>query len=426
MTVRRKPLGYDPTDPPEGVRLNFADVAARLRVTVTAMCEATGLGRATIGRLMNNTWPVRSHRNVIQEELRSLLLHHGAAEEELDTLFHARIASQARKAFDKVAQPEPPNLEGMPKRAAVNPKPEEENEHMLPAKQTLSRGARQAFQLFRNPFDSELFAEDEIFVNADFAYVREACLQAAMNATFVAVAGQSGAGKTTLVEHVEECIERDRRSIVMIRPSVLGMEPNTPVRAADILSAIVTALDARATHKQTMQQRTTQALNLLTASAEAGNRHLLLIEEAHSMSDETLRHLKRLHEARKVGRRPVLGILLIGQTELKRRLRPGYAPLREVTQRCEVVELLPLDNDLKAYLQHRAKQAGADLAKIIDDGGIEELRARLREDMGNGAGKRGMASQLYPLAVNNLLTAAMNMAAELGAPVVTRDVVRAV
>jgi type II secretory pathway predicted ATPase ExeA len=39
--------------------------------------------------------------------------------------------------------------------------------------------------------------------------------------------------------------------------------------------------------------------------------------------------------------------------------------------------------------------------------------------------RNSAVSLVYPLAVNNLVTAALNMAAELGEPLVTADVVRA-
>jgi type II secretory pathway predicted ATPase ExeA len=420
MTVRRPVLKYDPTDPPKGVRLNLADVAARLRVTVSDMCKATGLGRASIARLFTNEWPARVDRAELRAGLHDLLANAGASDDELATLFHARIGSQTRAAFDKAAKPDrdqPPEQ---------NP---EEEESMLLPKQTLSRQARTAFGVFRNPFDSDLQPDDEIFMNSEFAYVREACLQAALNSSFVALVGESGSGKSTTVEGLEDTIVRDRKPVIVIRPSVLGMEDRMyagkPVKAGDILQAIITTLDARATPKQTVEARSTQAVQLLRGSVEAGNQHLLLIEEAHSMSDFTLKHLKRLHEM-KLGRRPLLGILLVGQPELKAKLDPRRAALREVTQRCEIVELLPLDNDLKAYLQHRAKTVGADLAKLIDDTGIEEVRRRLTVERPGSGGQRRATSLLYPLAVNNMVTAALNMAAELGAPIVNRDVVRAV
>jgi type II secretory pathway predicted ATPase ExeA len=192
-----------------------------------------------------------------------------------------------------------------------------------------------------------------------------------------------------------------------------------------VLDAIIRTLDPSATIKQRMDGRTTQARKLMEAGVEVGKLHLLLIEEAHSMDDNALRLLKRLHEMR-LGRRPLLGILLVGQTELKDNLDPKYPAVREVAQRCEIVELLPLDNDVKPYLAHLAKSAGADLAKLIDDSGIEELRRQLMRDQTGRNGRRSATSLQYPLAVNNMMTAALNMAAELGVPIVNRDVVKAV
>jgi type II secretory pathway predicted ATPase ExeA len=140
------------------------------------------------------------------------------------------------------------------------------------------------------------------------------------------------------------------------------------------------------------------------------------------MPDATLKHLKRLHELRD-GRRPLLGILLLAQPELKLRLAAGLrsGTLREVAQRCEVVELLPLDSDLKPYLERRAAAANLRLADLVDDDAIECVRSRLTRKMGASA-----VSMCYPLAVNNLVTRALNHAAQLGEPRVTRDVVQVV
>jgi type II secretory pathway predicted ATPase ExeA len=424
MTVKRPPLAYDPASPPEGVRLNFADVAAKLRITVTDMAKAAGIGRASIARLINNEWPTRTDQAELREQLTALFVQHGAGADEVATLFHARIGSQARKAFDKVALPEPPRVGRRTRAKTINPEVEEE-ETMLFAKQTMTRSARQAFGLFRNPFDTELAPDDEIFINADVAYVREACLQAAMNGSFVAVVGESGSGKTTTVKCLEDLLLRDRKPVVVIRPSILAMGDRKPIRAGDVLDAIVSTLDPSVSIKGRMQGRTDQARMLLKSGVEVGNLHLLLIEEAHAMDDNALRLLKRLHEMR-LGRRPLLGILLVGQPELKAKLDPQRPSIREVAQRCEIVELLPLDGDVKAYLTHLAKTAGVELGKLIDDGGVEELRLKLTKHWPGSSGRRSATSFQYPLAVNNFMTAAINMAAELGVPIVNRDVVRAV
>ena len=65
------------------------------------------------------------------------------------------------------------------------------------------------------------------------------------------------------------------------------------------------------------------------------------------------------------------------------------------------------------------------MGEIIDASGIDALRAKLTVS-NNRRDRRDTVSLLYPLAVGNLLTASMNLAAEIGAPTVTADVVREV
>jgi type II secretory pathway predicted ATPase ExeA len=299
---------------------------------------------------------------------------------------------------------------------------------LLP-KQTLSHAARKAFSLFTNPFDGEVTTDEQMYTNGEVAYVREALHQCAVGGRFVALVGESGAGKTTIQSDLESRIERDHKSVLVIKPSVLGMEETDTrgktLKATDILAAIISALDPLASMPHTLEARSKKVAKLLASSIEGGWQHLLVIEEAHCLPEATLKHLKRLHELR-LGRKPMLGILLLAQPELALKLDPRRASLREVTQRCEVVHLLPLDGDLKPYLEHRAKAAGRTLGEFMDDSAIEEIRARLTVKRPSINGKASATSLLYPLAVNNLVTATLNVAAELGAPVVTRDVVRAV
>jgi type II secretory pathway predicted ATPase ExeA len=210
---------------------------------------------------------------------------------------------------------------------------------------------------------------------------------------------------------------------------VLGREDNDSrgkqLKAGDILTAIVQALRPGDTVAQTMQRRTTQAERALAESTTAGNTHLLLIEEAHGLPTATLRHLKRLHERMRLnGRKPMLGILLLAQPEILNRLSESRHDLREVVQRIEVMTLEPLGNDLQGYLEHRAKVAGKPLDALIDHSGIDALRERLTALPGGV--RNAPVSKVYPLAVNNAMTAALNAAAAIGAPRVTRDLVRSI
>jgi len=271
--------------------------------------------------------------------------------------------------------------------------------------------------------------DDQMFNGDEVRFVREAAWQCSQVSGFAAIVGESGAGKTTILADLEERIARAADPVILIRPSVLGMEQHeregSKLRAGDILHAIITRLAPQRAVPQTIQARTLAAQKVLAASAEIGNNHLLLIEESHGLPDATLKHLKRLHELR-VGRKPLLGILLLAQTELKTRLENGLrdGTLREVAQRCEVLQLLPLDNELGAYLACRAKAAGAQIETLIDAGGTDKLRERLTKRGTKGPDSK--VSMCYPLAVNNMFTAALNKAAELGVPLVNADVMKQV
>lgn len=417
MTVRRAPM-YDPADPPPGVRLRLGVVAAELRVTATEMAGAAGLPRATFYRLLTNEWPARSkpaERAAMRTAIEALLATHGATQAQISTLWHAYGGRGA--PYDQAAakRPADPSTTNQP----------EEPEMLLP-KQALSPQARRHFRLFTNPFDGEVQRDEHFFAGDDMRYVREAAWQCSQNGGFAAIVGESGAGKTTVLADLEARLLAEARGVIVIRPSVLGMEESNAkgqmLKSTDILHAVITTLQPEATVPQTLQARTVRAAKMLTSSAEAGAAHLLVIEEAHGLPDHTLKHLKRLHELR-LGRRNLLGILLLAQPELKLRLANGLRTgvLREVAQRVEIVELLPLDADLRGYLQCRAEAAGAKLADLADDGAVEALRQRLTRKTNTGA-----VSMCYPLAVNNMMTRALNMAAEIGAPLVTRDVITSI
>lgn len=416
MTVRRSTL-YDPADPPPGIRLRLGVVAAALHVTVTELAGAASLPRSSLYRLLTNEWPARAKpakRAAIRAAIEALLVTHGATQAQIATLWHAYGGHGAPYRAEAAASPE------------VQTTTQPEEPEMLLPKQALSPQARRHFKLFTNPFDGEVQRDEHFFSGDDMRYVREAAWQCSQNGGFAAIVGESGAGKTTVLADLEARLQAEARGVIVIRPSVLGMEESNAkgqmLKSTDILHAVITTLQPEATVPQTLQARTVRAAKMLTSSAEAGATHLLVIEEAHGLPDHTLKHLKRLHELR-LGRRNLLGILLLAQPELKLRLANGLRTgvLREVAQRVEIVELLPLDADLRGYLQCRAEAAGAKLADLADDGAVEALRTRLTRKTSTGA-----VSMCYPLAVNNMMTRALNMAAEIGAPLVTRDVITSI
>lgn len=299
---------------------------------------------------------------------------------------------------------------------------------MLLQKHTLSPEARQHFKLPRDPFTDDVQTSADVFQTANVRYVRAVLLDAALHHGFVAITGESGAGKSTLAEDLEQRIIDERRDVLVIRPYVLQMElsdtKGKTLKSGEIARAIIRSLDETVTCKSSPDALMRQLHTMLRESARSGRRHLLLIEEAHCLPVATLKHLKRFLEL-KDGMRRLLGVALIGQTELRARLHNAGPEVREVTQRCELVELAPLDADVGPYLAHKFARFGLKLDQVFADDAADAIRARLIH-LPRGGKPQDAQSICYPLIVNNLVVRSMNAAADAGYPVVDGSVIAGV
>ena len=332
----------------------------------------------------------------------------------------AELREKLKQFFATNGADIPQCLENEPEAAPATHPKESEDTEMLLRKATLTQAARRHFGLSRDPFSDEIRCADDVYMTPDARYVREAMYQTAAHGGFVAVVGESGAGKSTLREDLQDRIMRESKQIVTIEPYVLAMEDNDQkgktLKASHIAEAILEAAAPGTSPKRSPEARFRQIHKALQESAKAGNKHVLIIEEAHSLPVPTLKHLKRFFEL-KNGFERLLGIVLIGQTELAQKLAENNPTVREVVQRCELVTLLPLtDGKLAGYLKHKFARAGADIAQIMDESAVDAVAERLTVRGRSRQGKEEY-SLLYPLAVNNLVSAAMNQAAELGLPV---------
>ena len=390
--------------------LKLKDVLAGLRLQQKTLAKALDLSTASVAQLVNhNQWPKSLSADSIKEKVQGFLREHGASQQAIDTAFE--IAEPARCSASAPLG----DFQSM-------------EEAMLLRRQGLFPAAKKHFSLFRDPFADDVQSHEDVFVSPDIRYVREAMFQTAKHGGFMAVAGESGAGKSTLRRDLIDRISRESQPIIVIEPYVLGMEDNDQkgktLKAAHIAEAILNTVAPLENVKRSPEARFRQLHRVLRDSRRAGNSHVLIIEEAHGLSIPTIKHLKRFFELED-GFKKLLSIILIGQTELKLKLSETNHEVREVVQRCEVVELAPLDSRLEEYLKFKLGRLGKPLSEVIDASGVEALRAKLTIST-NRRDRRDTVSLLYPLAVGNLLTACMNLAADIGVPTVNADVVREV
>lgn len=373
-----------------------------LKLSQRELAQHLELSDAAVAQMLNhNKWP----KSVSQEALKKQILTFINSSDEGVFLEHKKGGTPSD---DDAARSEAPTDDTKEK-------------DMLLRKHNLTPEAKQHFRIFRSPFEDPRSAE-EVYMSRDARYVRENMRQIAKHGGFCAIVGESGAGKTTLKRDLAQWARDVQQDVVIIEPSVLGMEDNDikgkTLKSTHIAEAILHAVAPGQRVYRSSEARFRQVGEALRESHRAGHRHVLVIEEAHCLSVHTLKHLKRFVELED-GFEKLISVVLVGQPELADKLDPRNPRLREVAQRCEIIYLNPLNNELEAYLAQRFEQVGMELNNIISPDAISALRMRL-------SSRDGSRSFLFPLVIHNVLTAALNEAARLGIPMLTPDVIEGV
>lgn len=365
-------------------------------------------GDPVVAQMLNrDIWPARTPKTILQQQIRGFLRQQGAAEEDIEVAFEVDDEGQFQPRSIRQDKARP---------AALAPFIEEDQ---LPETVMLTQTARKHFQLFRNPFQDDVQGPEDVFLAPEQRYVREYMFLTAKQGGFLAVIGESGAGKSVLRRDLLERIRREGHEVTPIMPRIIDKERLT---AGAICDAIIEDL-SQERPRRSLEAKGRQIERLLAGSSRAGSNHVLIIEEAHDLSVSTLKYLKRFWELED-GFRRLLSIILIGQPELKAKLdeRQNWEA-REVIRRIEVAELEPLNGNLEEYLALKFKRMNKALADVFAPDAYDAMRQRLTLRSRTG---RDEVSMLYPLVVNNLVIKAMNLAAEIGEPNINADVVKGV
>lgn len=391
-------------------------------LTYGDLCRETGLSKASVSRIVNTGEYPKRGAAMFKSAITTLLTQAGK--------------NSASEAATKNKTPGTPHAEGLSVDAqsapTVSPTTIEKEDPMLLRKQTITQATRQHFKLFKDPFTDDVQEAKDVFLTADIRYVRETIWQTVRHGGLQAVVGESGSGKSTLRRDLADRIVREQANVVVIEPYVLAMEENDmkgkTLKSAAIAESIIVAINPLVRPMRSAEARFRQLHELLKNSHRSGQKHVMVIEEAHCLPTATLKHLKRFFELED-GFKKLLSIILIGQPELRQKLSEKNPEVREVVQRCEIVELPPLDNHLEAYLKFKLERVGGTVEAVFDKGAIDAIRAKLSLSNSSAGKARAFGqpvqgSLLYPLAVANLVAASMNLAVNLGAPLVTADLVK--
>ena len=288
-----------------------------------------------------------------------------------------------------------------------------------PEPEMLTPRALAHFKVNKDPFINEVNSAEDLFLHQQQRFAREQMLNAVNSATMMALIAESGAGKTQVRKSFYHAISQHESKMIIIEPQTIDKRDMTP---GLILAAIVDELNLTGVphNREAVARYIQKHLKNMVAQ---GYKFALVFEEAHDLPDKVLKFLKRMWEWDN-GFRKLLGIILIGQNELKANLHETQLQVREFSRRCHQVELYPLADSMGDYLTHKFARAGQQIDKVILPEAIENLRAKLLGSSSYGISRgTDYVDHSYPLTVNAWVSNAMNLCASLGEPIITPGII---
>jgi type II secretory pathway predicted ATPase ExeA len=203
-----------------------------------------------------------------------------------------------------------------------------------------------------------------LFLNETYEEALERLLYAVEEVELALLTGEVGSGKTLLTRALVDRVG-DRYEVGMI------LNPRLPPRQFLHTVAVELGVENPPFHSNELLDGIHERLLALD---EGERTALLIVDEAHLIPGKPTFEEIRLLTNFQLDDRNLIAVLLVGQPELRSRLR--HRTYRALTQRVGVsFELVPLsEEDTRAYLAHRLAVAGAERL-LFSDEAVRDLHA---------------------------------------------------
>lgn len=351
----------------------LAEALAGAGSSILELCRAVGITRTTVARWMSGAKaPAPQRRRRVERFLAARGISAGLLFPDHVGTVTDLESERARRAPastpTSTTQEEPPVL--ITSREYLEP---EELGH---------------WDLGEDPFEDPENPED-IYLSRDLVRIERAMMLGVERRQILAIIGDPGAGKSTLVRRFHGRSSREKR-VRLIAPASLDRKRIT---SAALSVAVLRDLTGKETSSFAMEARS-ELLRQCLADADAqGLAPVMLIDEAHLLEPKALLAIKQLWDSHTLFRQ--LSVFMVGQAPLKERLLHD-PEIRELTGRTRLLEIPR--TDAGDYLRWRFSRVHGDADKVFDASAYKALNTVAE----------------YPLWIGNRAVMAMRYAYQIG------------
>lgn len=217
---------------------------------------------------------------------------------------------------------------------------------------------------------------------------------------FLGLIARPGMGKTTILFHLLERFRSSARTAFIFQ---------TQCTSREFMRFLLSELGYEGDSQDFVRMHEEFNRRLLQ-EARAGNRFIVVIDEAQNLDASVLETVRLLSDF-ETPRAKLLQIILAGQPELADKLAsPSLSQLRQRVSIVNQIEPLPAW-EIKNYVEHRLKIAGHEGRPLFTEEALEQI---------------GRFTEGIPRNVNNFCFSALSIACALQRKVVDLEVVREV